>query len=178
MMNRCRILLPLLAAVGWLTVPPASAADSASGHFKLGEHLFEPTDVYAAHMPDWMMPANTVVMVLLADFPLDHAKLAKASRVERGAELHREAAAQALAHKKNIVQLFVRPNGDCDLFAYFSAAILEVRLDEEEPNEACQWKSAKAPRVEGRYWTKAPVRYNAAQSYSFDFKVAVDVAAR
>lgn len=171
-MIRFRIFLPLLAAVVWLAVPPASAANTASGQFKLGEHLFEPADVYAAPEPDWMSPANTVVMVLLADFPLDHAKLAKA------VDWHREAVDQALAHKKNIVELYVRPNGDCDLFAYFSAAILEVRLDEEEPNEECQWKSAQAPRVEGRYRTKAPVRYNDVQSYTFDFQVAVDVARR
>lgn len=172
MMIRFRVLLPLFAAVACLSVPPASAADTASGYFKLGEHLFEPTDVYAAAEPDWTSPANKVVMVLLADFPLDHAKLAKA------ADLHREAVDQALAHKKNIVELYVRPDGDSDLFAYFSAAILEVRLDEQEPNEQFQWKSAKAPRVEGRYWTKTPGRYNAVQSYTFDFTVAVDVARR
>lgn len=170
-MIRLRVFLPLLAALVWLTVPPASAANTASGHFKLGEHLFEPTDVYAATVADFMAPAKKLVMVLLADFPFDHAKLAKA------ADLHREAMDQALAHRKNIVELMVRPDGDSDLFAYFSAAMIDVNLDEEEPNEEFQWKSSLAPRVEGRYRTKAPGSYKG-QSYTFDFKVAVEVARR
>ncbi len=75
----------------------------------------------------------------------------------------------------DIVELFVRPDGDSDLFAYFSDAILEGRLDGEEPNEEFQWKSTKAPRVEGCYRTKAPGDYGS-RSYTFDFTVAVDVA--
>jgi hypothetical protein len=170
-MIRLRVFLPLLAAVVWLRVPPAWAADNASGHFKLGEQLFEPTDVYAASVADFMAPAKKLVMVLLADFPFDHAKLGKA------ADLHREAMDQALAHRKNIIELMVRPDGDSDLFAYFSAAMIDVDLHEQEPNEEVQWQSTLSPRVEGRYRTKAPGSYKG-KSYTFDFKVAVDVARR
>jgi hypothetical protein len=156
------LLIPLAAGA-------AAGADRVGGTFRYGELTLQPADLWAYASPDPIAPWVGAVTVLVADFALDKEALAAS------ADRYTEARDQARAKNGAIVELVVRPDGDTDLYLYFAAATESVDMVDRFGYERPDWKSAAAPRVEGRYATAEGAEYGG-RPLAVDLEVAAAVA--
>ena len=156
------ILFPLAAGA-------AEGADRVGGTFRYGELTLQPADLWAYESPDPIAPWVGAVTVVVADFALDKEALAASG------DRYTEARDQARAKSGAIVELVVRPDGDTDLYLYFAAATESVDMVDRFTFERPAWRSAAAPRVEGRYATAEGAEYGG-RLLAVDLEVSAAVA--
>ena len=90
---------------------PASAADTGSGHFRMGENGLEVRYAIAVRREEHVDPADDSIFVYLSDHPLDAAKVAAAFDPDDGAS------EQSGDRRGGSIRLCLTPDGgECGMF--------------------------------------------------------------